>query len=364
MMRSCFFRFILLLIACLQISAAADDILPLVLKTVVPLPQVTGRIDHFSADVAGHRLFMSALGNHSVEVIDAQTFRLARSIPNFAEPQGVLFDGLSNRLFVASGGDGTVKVLNATSYQQAAMVKLGDDADNVRYDATRGEIIVGYGSGALAILKADGTRSGEVKLDAHPESFQLERVGHRLFVNIPDRLEIAVVDMDKHSVVARWREWTSLGNFPMALDEKHSRMFAGFRVPPRVLAIDTNSGKVVATADIVGDTDDIFYDAGRERVYVIGGGGFIDVLDVKDPAHLPRLARIETASGARTGLFVPEWNLLFVAAPRRGGRPAEVKIYEVRNDLRPDVAAIGAHNLGARLPGITFPRVDPSRTRR
>ena len=330
-MQAGFFRFILLLIACLLISAAADDISSLVLKTVVSLPQVVGRIDHFSVDVAGRRLFMSALGNQSVEIIDAQTFRLLHSIPNFAQPQGIVFDDLTNRLFVASGGDGTVKVLNATTFQRTVSVKLGDDADNVRYDATRGEIIVGYGSGGLAFLKSDGTNVGEIRLGAHPESFQLEKGGRRLFVNIPDKLEIAVVDLDKRSVMARWHERKALANFPMAVDERHSRLFVGFRVPPRVLAIDTNSGKVVATADIVGDTDDIFYDATRERVYVIGGGGFTDVLDVKDAAHLRRLAHIATASGARTGLFVPEWDLLFVGVPMRGSQKAEVRAYEVRS---------------------------------
>jgi DNA-binding beta-propeller fold protein YncE len=310
---------------------AAQDGPPLVLKTTIPLPRVEGRIDHFSADVKGHRVFMSALGNHTVEVLDTQTFQRLKSIPGFDEPQGVLFDGASNRLFVASAGDGTVKVFDAASFSPLAPIKLGDDADNVRFDFARGNIVVGYGSGALAILKADGTKSGEIKLDAHPESFQLEKEGHRVFVNVPGRLEIAVVDLDKQSVVARWHEWTAISNFPMALDETGHRLFTGFRNPARVLAIDTNSGKVAASADIVGDTDDLFYDAARQRVYVIGGGGFVDVLDVKDPAHFQQLARIETASGARTGLFVPEWNLLFVATPKRAGRDAEVRVYEVRS---------------------------------
>jgi DNA-binding beta-propeller fold protein YncE len=330
MMRTGFFRFILLLIVCLQLSPAApDDTSPLAFKAAVPLPQVAGRIDHFSADAAGHRLFMSALGNRSVEVIDTQTFRLIHSIPNFNEPQGIVFDNVANRLFIASGGDGSVKVLNATNFQQAAVLRLGDDADNVRYDATRDKIIVGYGSGGLAVLKSDGTNIGEVKLGAHPESFQVEKEGHRLFVNVPDKLEIAVIDLDKNSVVARWHEWKALANFPMALDERHDRLFVGFRVPPRLLAVDTNSGKVAATADIVGDTDDIFYDAVRQWVYVIGGGGFLDVLDVKDPAHFRRLAHIATAAGARTGLFVPEWDLLFVGIPARGSQKAEVRAFEL-----------------------------------
>jgi DNA-binding beta-propeller fold protein YncE len=156
--------------------------------------------------MAVRRLFISALGNHAVEVIDAETFQLLHSIQNFAEPQGIVFDGASNRLLVVSGGDGAVKVLNATNHQSTATVRSEDDADNVGFDSVRGNIVVGYGSGALAILKADGTRHGEIKLDAHPESFQIEKEGHRLFVNIPGRMEIAVVDLDKairHCTLAR-----------------------------------------------------------------------------------------------------------------------------------------------------------------
>ena len=228
---------------------------------------------------------MSALGNHTVEVIDAPNSRLLRSIPDFDEPQGVLFDSASKRLFVASAGDGTVKILDATTFQVIKVLKLGDDADNVRYNSLSASILVGYGSGALAILKADGTKIGEIRLAGHPESFQLEKEGHRLFVNVPDTKEIVVVDLDKASVIDHWRGWQAQRNFPMALDEKGHRLFAGFRSPAQILAIDTNSGKTVASADIVGDTDDLFYDAARGRVYVIGGGGFVDVLDVRDPAH-------------------------------------------------------------------------------
>ncbi len=245
-------------------NGAAENGPPLVLKSTVPLPKVDGRIDHFSADLAGHRIFMSALGNHTVEVIDALNSKLLKSIPDFDEPQGVLFDSASKRLCVASAGDGTVKILDATTFQLIKALKLGDDADNVRYNSRSGTIIVGYGSGALAILKADGTKSGEIALAGHPESFQLEKEGHRLFVNVPDTKEIAVVDLDKLSVVDHWRGWQTQRNFPMALDEKGHRLFAGFRTPAQILEIDTNSGKTVASADIVGDTDDLFYRC-RER---------------------------------------------------------------------------------------------------
>jgi DNA-binding beta-propeller fold protein YncE len=233
-------------------------------------------------------------------------------------------------LFVASGGDGTVKILDATTFEMLKTIKLGDDADNARYDLANNNVIVGYGSGALAILRSDGTKTGQIGLEGHPESFQIERGGHRLFVNVPGKQEITVVDLDKGTVVGQWRGFQARSNFPMTFDQDGKRLFAGFRTPAQILEIDASSGAARASIDIVGDTDDIFFDAVRERVYVIGGGGFVDVLDVKQPDQFHQLAHVETASGARTGLFVPEWNLLFVAVPRRGTRNAEVRVYEVR----------------------------------
>lgn len=314
-------------------AVKAEDTVPLVFKTAVSLPNVEGRIDHLSADLASHRIFLSALGNHSLEIIDAQSLRSLKSVAGFNEPQGVLFDKDSKRLFVASAGDGTVKILDSATMRTIQILRLGDDADNVRYDAKRGNIVVGFGSGALAFLKADGTRNGDIVLSGHQESFQLEKEGHRVFVNVPDKQEIAVIDLDGKSVVDRWKGWSAQRNFPMALDEKNHRLFAGFRTPAQILVVDTNTGKMTASADIVGDTDDIFYDAARERLYVIGGEGFVDVLDVKDSARMKRLARIEVAPGARTGLFVPEWNQFFVAVPKRGGRPAEVRVFNVQGGM-------------------------------
>ena len=97
-----------------------------------------------------------------------------------------------------------------------------------------------------------------------------------------------------------------------------------------MLVIDTETGKQTASIEIVGDTDDLFYDAAKSRVYVIGGGGFVDVLEQKDPYRYDRLDHIATASGARTGLFVPDWGRLFVAVPHRGERHAEVLIFETK----------------------------------
>ena len=129
-------------------------------------------------------------------------------------------------------------------------------------------------------------------------------------------------------MMERWPVVSALRNYPMALDEAHHRLLIGCRSPARMLLLDTASGKQTASVEIVGDTDDMFYDAARSRVYVIGGQGFVDVFEQKDPDRYNRIGRLATAPGARTGLFVPDWGQLFVAVPHRGEQAAKVLVYE------------------------------------
>ncbi len=308
----------------------AQESKALALKTRIALPNVNGRIDHFSADIKGQRLFMSGLGNHTVEVLDVQNAKRLHTIPDLAEPQGVYYDPATNRLFVACAKDGTTRVFDAGTFQLLETIKFSGDADNIRYDARNRRIIVGYGDGALGLLDSNGKKLGEIALDAHPESFQLEKTGTRVFVNVPDQKEIQVADLVKNAMLAKWPVTSALKNYPMALDESHHRLLIGCRAPARMLVIDTETGKQTASIEIVGDTDDLFYDAAKSRVYVIGGGGFVDVFDQKDPDHYDRIGRLATAPGARTGLFVPDWGKLFVAVPHRGEQRAEVLVFETK----------------------------------
>jgi DNA-binding beta-propeller fold protein YncE len=302
----------------------------LVLKTRIALPNVNGRIDHFSADVKGHRLFMAALGNHTVEVLDVQNSKRLSTISDLAEPQGIYYDPSTNRLFAACRIDGTTKVFDAGTFKLLETAKFSGDADNIRYDARGNRIVVGYGDGALGFLDLNGRKTGEIPLDAHPESFQLEKAGTRAFVNVPDKKEIQVADLAKSAVVARWPVTSALRNYPMSLDEKNHRLLIGCRSAARLLVIDTETGKQTGTFETVDDTDDLFCDADRSRVYVIGGGGFVDVFEQKDADHYTRIERIKTAPGARTGLFVSDWRMLFVAVPHRGAQRCEVLVFEAK----------------------------------
>jgi YVTN family beta-propeller protein len=312
------------------VSIAAQGRPPLKLTTNVALQGVEGRIDHFAFDPAGQRLFVCALGNNTVEVIDLRSSQRIHSITGLGSPQGVAYVPESNRLFVANDKGGVCNIYDGKSFQAVGQFSLKDDADNVRYDETSQKIYVGFGNGGIAVVNApDGKQVGFIKLSAHPEAFQLEKKANRIFVNVPNSRHVAVVDRDKGKVVASWKTDLAFANFPMALDEADHRLFVGCRLPSKLVVLNTDSGDVIAKTDISGDCDDLFYDTKRQRVYAICGAGKVDVIDQIDPNTYKVSTTIGTADGARTGLFVSERDALFVAVPHRGSQPAEVRCYQV-----------------------------------
>ena len=295
----------------------------------IPMPGVKGRIDHLAADVAGHRLFVAALGNDTVEVLDTSRNRRVKSLPGFGEPQGVAYLPNARRLYVANGTANRVDLLDGESLTVVKRLTALEDSDNVRYDARSGAVLVGYGAGALRALDAStGEPRGDIPLPGHPESFQIESEGTRAFVNVPTARLVAVVDRIQRRVVERWPVPVR-ANFPMALDEQGRRLFVGARSPALMLVYDIDSGDILARLPIGGDSDDLFYDVRRKQVYVICGEGRIDVFGLESGNRYVHERSVETAARARTGLFVPEESKLYVAAPATGGSPARVLVYRI-----------------------------------
>ncbi len=312
-----------------DMTRAASDTGPLRLIQTVPLPGVEGRIDHLAVDLAGQRLFMAALGNNTVEVIDLNKGQRVHSVSGFKEPQGIAYLPETNLVAVANGGDGAVTFLDGASLKPAKTIAFGDDADNLRYDATRKRLYVGYGNGALgAYDTANGARLPAVALDAHPESFQLDPASGRIFVNVASLQKVAVVDVQRNAVAATWPVSAGAANFPMALDASHHRLFVLTRKPPRLVVLDTETGKAVATLEADGDADDLFYDPARQRLYGCFGAGSVMVYAQSDSDHYGVLAKVPTAAGARTGFFSAELRRLFVAVPHRANPRAEIRVFD------------------------------------
>jgi len=317
----CVFTFAFLL---LSLRTVAEDA-PLTLEKSIALPGVEGRIDHMALDSAGERLFVAALGNDSVEVLDLKEGKHLKSLRGMKEAQGLGW--AENKLFVACGGDGAIHVFDGQTFAERKAIQLGDDADNLRYNAMTRQIYVGYGRGAIAIVDpAKETVTGEIKVSGHPESFEVDRAGKRIFVNVPSK-HVEVLDAEQKTRVADWKLSEAGSNFPMALDESSKRLFAGCRSPARILVLDTESGKTVAALDGPGDVDDVFFAPDKKRIYSSGGDGLVFIHTQLDADHYELKVKFPTAAGARTSLLSPDETKLYVAVPHRGAQQAEVRIY-------------------------------------
>src|SRR5438034_3298359 len=267
-MNSFLMRSAVLVTACGSIIAAHAEQKTFKLKQTIPLPGVEGRIDHLALDAASDRLFVCALGNNTVEVLDLRKGERIHSITGLGAPQGIAYITELNRIFVANDKGGICKIYDGKSFQAVGRLDFKDDADNVRYDSPTKKIYVGFGSGGIGVVNAvDGKQIGSIKLSAHPEAFELEKNGKRIFVNVPNSRNVAVIDRDKSEVVATWKTDLAFANFPMALDEANHRLFVGCRLPSKLVVLNTDSGAVIAKIDVSGDCDDLFYDTKRHRVY-------------------------------------------------------------------------------------------------
>ncbi len=303
-------------------TAAQPSDPPLQLEGKIPLGAVRGRIDHMAFDLDRRRLFVAELGNDSVGVVDLDARKVVHRIGGLKEPQGVAYLPSGDTLFVANGGDGSVRLFQGPDYAANGRIDLGGDADNVRVDQAANRVIVGYGSGALAMIDAAArSRIADIRLPAHPESFQIDSGSKRIYVNVPNRRAIAVVDQEAGKQTASWPMTNAGANFPMALDEEARRVLVMFRSPARLGVFAMQDGGSLAATDACGDADDLFVDAKRHRVYVSCGEGVIDVFDAQT---YRRTARIPTVPGARTSLFVPEIDRFMLAVRAAAREPAAI----------------------------------------
>jgi YVTN family beta-propeller protein len=304
---------------------------PLGLVQIIPLQNVGGRIDHMDIDIPKQRLFVSELGNNSVDVIDLNTGKRISSISGLHEPQGIVYVQDQNKIFVANGGDGTVQIFDSNTFSLVKTIPLSSDADNMHYDAFQKLVYVGYGNGGLAVIDpVKNSLIDTIQLDGHPESFQIsDELKPGIFVNIPESNSISVIDAQSRTIVAKWSNNETSGNYPMALDEDSYRLFTVYRSPSELSVIDTNTGKSIAKLNVVKDADDIWFDAENKQVYLTGGEGYLDVISQKDQNTYQEIAKIPTGQGGRTSLFVSALDRLYIAIPDYLGHNAKIEVFEI-----------------------------------
>ena len=311
------------------------ELLPLQLEEQIPVPGVAGRLDHFTADFKRKRLFVSALGNNTVEVIDTFAGKVIHSIKGLAQPQGPLYVAGVDKLYVANAQDGKVRVYDGATYTLRKTIDFGEDPDNMRYEETSKTVFVGFGQddGGIAMIdpKTD-ERIGQVyKTEGHPESFQVEAKGGHIFVNVPDASYV-VESIDRQTgAVTKWPLKGLRGNYAMALNEEDRRLFTITRKTPMMVVLNTETGAEVARLRAAGECDDVYFDASRKRIYVIGGAGVISVFQEVDPDHYELVADVPTGIGIRTGYFYTKRDRLYAGVPAKGNEPAQVWTFEAED---------------------------------
>jgi DNA-binding beta-propeller fold protein YncE len=312
----------------------ADAAAPLELETRIPLGEVVGRIDHLAIDVARRRLFVAELGNNSVDVVDLETAKPLKRLVGFQEPQGIGYSARAQTLLVASAGTGIVQMFRGPEFAPVGKIALGSDADNVR---VAGDLAyVGYGDGAIAVIDAVRYKKiADIALPVHPEGFVLDADLRRLFVNLPDARRIAIADLATNKVTSRIATAGRGANFALSIDAQ--RLLVVFRNPPQLVAYAARDGAERFASDVCNDADDVFVDARRGRAYVSCGDGYVDAFALHDET-LERIAHLRTARGARTSLFVPELDRLFVAVRAAGGQPAALWVYKPTGATTPTAA--------------------------
>jgi len=321
------------------VEALAQSRPPLRLLQTIPLPDLKGGdFDHFDVNLSANKLFLSAEENNAVEVFDIRANTLIHTIRDVDTPHSLLYLPATMQLWVVDGGDGIIKIFNANTYAVVETVKLEIGADSAVYDPANHLLYIATGgedakmdSSMISIVDTSTRkRVGDIKVNStNIESLALDNNGTKLFANLRDRSLVGVIDTKKRAVTSTWPLGDVHGNTPMAVDEAHRRLFVVGRKPARLLVLNSDSGKIIASLPTAELTDDMLFDPESKRIYV-ACDGFVVVYVEHDADHYEELGRVPTGFRAKTAILVPQLKRYFVAAPRHGQKIAELMVYEVQ----------------------------------
>jgi DNA-binding beta-propeller fold protein YncE len=321
------------------IGVSAQEKAPLKLLTSTPIPELKdGDFDHLTPDVAGNRLFVTAEENSKVLVFDLKTNKLIHTIADLKAPHSMLYREDLKKLFIADSDLGEVKIYETESYKPAGSIKVRDGADASAYDpAAKLYYVVNGGKDAklpnayVTIIDVDAGKSvGDIKIDSDDvEGVAFEKSGPRMFVNVRGKSAVEVYDRKTRTLLNTWST-AEAGKNPtsMSFDEDAHRLFLGTRVPAKLVVLDSDSGKIVASYPAAAMVDDMAYDSGSKRIYY-AGTEFLDIFHQTDADHYDLVGHVATAFRAKTGVLVPELSRYYLAVPHHAKQTAELRVYEV-----------------------------------
>jgi DNA-binding beta-propeller fold protein YncE len=333
------YLFILMLVLVCAVEIPAQEKGPLRLVQTITVPGAR-KWDHFGVDLKGNRLFATSEEEPAVEVFDLRTNQHLQSLTDFKEPHNVLPFPELKKIFVVDGEASEVKILDYDSYKLIGRTELTIDADPVVYDpASKYLYVVNGGREAktptclISIVDTvTGKKLAELRLDTNRlESMAIEKSGPRLFVNMTGINSIGVVDREKRVVVQTWPISAGKENVPLQYDEATHRLFLATRKPSKLVVVNADNGKEVASLDVADYVDDLAYDAAHHRLYIPGGGGngAVTVVEQHGADDYRVVATVPTKPGAKTARLVPELNKYYVGVPAKDGQPAQILVYDV-----------------------------------
>lgn len=327
-------RLAILLAALCPYCSIAQPATAVAFQHSITLTGVSGKFDHFAIDLAGDRLFAAATGNHSVEVIDLATGKVVQRITGLSKPHGLAWIAATQTLYVADGELAELRQYRGSPLALAGTLKLSEDADDMVYGEAGKLLFVGHGGsgsaapGRIAVVDTVSFQiKSEIPVAAHPEALEIDLEHQRVFANIADSGEVAVIDGTGRSATGSWKLKGADHNVPLAYDSQDSVLYVACRTPAVLLALDGSTGIELARIPIAAGADDLFYDQTGHRVYVITGAGEVDIVQANSRNGLGLLGKVSTAAGAKTALFVPSQSLLYVGVPAVAPAPSEVRVY-------------------------------------
>lgn len=330
--------------------AHGQEAMPLRLVQTIPLPDYVGDFEHFAADIKGNRLFLIAEDHKTVEVLDPRSGARISTITGFPHPHGIAYLPGPDKLLVADGDDdfGVVEEVSGADYKIVDQMKLPPGVDCAVYNPVNKYFYVESASGGadakthvLSIIDTETFKKiGEITLPGgHSEAMAIDQAGKKLYINLASVDEVGVVDLETRQLVSRWPIPGAHSDNALALDEPNHRLFTVSHNPPKLFVFDSDTGKVIFSHPCVYNSDDMSYDAAHKRIYITGDGA-TSVFEQRDADRYEHLVDLLTGYRAKTSLFVPEWNRLYLAVSSRGqrhggklvvpepGSKVEVRIYQ------------------------------------
>jgi YVTN family beta-propeller protein len=270
-----------------------------------------GGWDILTIDSAARRLYLS----HATKVIvvDLNTNTIAGEIADTPGVHGFVAVPEVQRGFSSNGKESKSSVVDLRTLKTTSKIETGQNPDAVVYEPRHGEVYVfnHVGNSVTVINSKAATISATIPLGGTPEFAAVDETAGRVYCNIEDKNEVAVIDADKHEVVAHWSLAPGEGPSGIALDAAHHRLFSGCHNKMMVM-IDTESGKVIDTVPIGAGVDGCAFDDATQLVFASCGDGTATIAKEEAPNKLTVVQILKTERGARTMALDPKTHRIYL----------------------------------------------------